>query len=53
MDIDTFICVSVPLRRTGGDLKLSGIDVPTCICDAGIKGAINGVPFHKVAIAWW
>ena len=26
---------------------MSGVDVPTCVCNAGVKGAINGVPFHK------
>ena len=35
-------------NRTGGKLQLSGVDVPTCVCNAGVKGAINGIPFHKV-----
>merc|ERR1712180_157878 len=34
-------------QRTGGNLLLTGEDVPTCICNAGIKGSINGIPFHK------
>lgn len=34
-------------QRTGGDIKLSSVDVPTCICNAGVKGAINGIPFKK------
>merc|ERR1712012_633752 len=36
-----------PKQRTGGKLQLSGVDVPTCICNAGVKGSINGIPFHK------
>jgi len=36
-----------PKLRSGGTLKLSAIDVPTCVCDEGIKGSINGVPFNK------
>ena len=35
-------------KRTGGKIQLSGVDVPTCVCNAGVKGAINGIPFHKV-----
>ena len=35
-------------NRTGGKLQLSGVDVPTCVCNAGVKGSINGIPFHKV-----
>ena len=26
---------------------VSALDSPTCICDGGLKGSINGVPFHK------
>ena len=36
-----------PTQRSGGSLHLSGVDVPTCICNTGIKGTINGVPFSK------
>merc|ERR1711962_184643 len=36
-----------PKQRTGGKIQLSGVDVPTCVCNAGVKGAINGIPFHK------
>jgi len=36
-----------PKQRTGGKLQLSGVDVPTCVCNAGVKGSINGIPFHK------
>merc|ERR1719342_122328 len=36
-----------PKLRSGGTLKLSAIDAPTCVCDEGIKGSINGIPFHK------
>jgi len=36
-----------PKTRTGGTIKISVIDSPTCICNGGIKGSINGIPFHK------
>jgi len=36
-----------PKTRTGGSVKLSVLDSPTCICNGGIKGTINGIPFHK------
>merc|ERR1719336_1660690 len=36
-----------PKLRSGGTLKMSALDSPTCICDGGLKGSINGVPFHK------
>ena len=36
-----------PKLRSGGTLKLSALDSPTCVCDGGIKGSLNGVPFHK------
>ena len=26
---------------------MSVMDSPTCVCDGGIKGSINGNPFHK------
>merc|ERR1719348_1759266 len=34
--------------RTGGTLQLTALEAPTCICNNGIKGSINGVPFNKV-----
>jgi len=34
--------------RTGGTLQLTAVEAPTCICNNGIKGSINGVPFNKV-----
>ena len=30
-----------------GSLHLAGVNTPTCICNTGIKGSINGVPFSK------
>ena len=36
-----------PTQRGGGSLHLAGVDTPTCICNTGIKGSINGVPFSK------
>ena len=36
-----------PKTRGGSTLQVAAIDSPTCICNAGIKGAINGVPFGK------
>ena len=36
-----------PTHRGGGSLHLAGVDTPTCICNTGIKGSINGVPFSK------
>ena len=36
-----------PTNRGGAPLHLVGIDTPTCICNTGIKGSINGVPFSK------
>jgi len=36
-----------PKLRSGGTLKMSVLDSPTCVCDGGIKGTLNGVPFHK------
>ena len=34
-------------QRTGGRLQLSGVDSPTCLCDTGRKGSIEGIPFNK------
>ena len=36
-----------PKLRSGGSLALYVLDSPTCICDGGIKGTLDGVPFHK------
>jgi hypothetical protein len=33
--------------RTGGTLYFAAIDAPTCICNAGVHGTINGIPFSK------
>jgi len=33
--------------RTGGNLQLTSVDAPTCVCSAGVSGTINGVPFKK------
>ena len=34
-------------QRGGGNLQLSGIDTPTCICNTGVHGSLDGVPFNK------
>jgi hypothetical protein len=34
-------------QRTGGTLYFAAIDAPTCICNAGVHGTINGIPFSK------
>merc|ERR1712192_190718 len=34
-------------QRTGGRIQLSGVNSPTCLCDTGRKGSINGIPFNK------
>ena len=34
-------------QRTGGNLYFAEIDAPTCICNAGVHGTINGIPFQK------
>merc|ERR1712142_280236 len=36
-----------PKQRTGGRLSLSVLDSPTCICNGGMKGSIQGIPFNK------
>merc|ERR1712016_317986 len=36
-----------PKLRSGGTVKMSVLDSPTCVCDGGIKGTLDGVPFHK------
>ena len=36
-----------PKQRSGGTLKMSALDTPTCVCDGGITGSLNGRPFHK------
>ena len=36
-----------PTHRSGASIHLMGIDTSTCICNIGIKGSINGVPFSK------
>merc|ERR1712117_545037 len=36
-----------PELRGGSSLHLAGLDAPTCVCNTGIKGTINGVPFGK------
>ena len=36
-----------PKQRSGGTLKMSAMDTPTCVCDGGITGSLNGRPFHK------
>ena len=33
--------------RGGATLQLIALDKPTCICNTGIKGSINGIPFGK------
>ena len=33
--------------RSGGTMNFASIDSPTCICYEGVKGSINGIPFHK------
>lgn len=33
--------------RSGGTVHFASIDSPTCICYEGVKGTINGIPFHK------
>ena len=39
-----------PKLRSGSTMKMSVMDSPTCVCDGGIKGSINGNPFHKDCI---
>ena len=36
-----------PNTRGGANLNLAALDVPTCVCNTGVKGTINGVPFSK------
>lgn len=36
-----------PKTRGGSTLHLSAINTATCVCNDGIKGSINGVPFNK------
>ena len=36
-----------PELRGGSSLHLASLDAPTCVCNTGIKGTINGVPFGK------
>jgi hypothetical protein len=33
--------------RTGGNLYFVAVDAATCICNAGVHGTINGIPFVK------
>ena len=33
--------------RGGATLQLFTLDTPSCICNTGIKGSINGIPFSK------
>ena len=33
--------------RGGATLQFFTLDTPTCICNTGIKGSINGIPFSK------
>ena len=28
-------------------MKMAVLDKPTCVCDGGVKGSLNGRPFHK------
>ena len=37
-----------PDTRGGGTLQLVAADSPSCVCNSGIKGTINGVPFEKI-----
>merc|ERR1719167_222303 len=36
-----------PKQRTGGTIHLSALNTPTCVCNTGLKGSINGIPFNK------
>jgi len=36
-----------PKTRTGGTLSLAGVEAPSCLCNQGTKGSINGIPFKK------
>lgn len=36
-----------PKQRTGGTLEVLVLDSPTCICDGGMEGSIQGIPFNK------
>ena len=33
--------------RGGANLQIYTLDSPTCLCNAGVKGSINGIPFSK------
>ena len=33
--------------RSGNTMKMAVLDKPTCVCDGGVKGSLNGRPFHK------
>ena len=36
-----------PKTRGGASLQIYTLDSPTCLCNAGVKGTINGIPFSK------
>ena len=36
-----------PKTRGGANLQIYTLDSPTCLCNAGVKGSINGIPFSK------
>ena len=40
-----------PTTRGGDSLHLHGLDALTCVCNTGVKGSINGVPFSKDCLA--
>ena len=44
---DFYILHFKTFYRGGSTLQLAALDAPTCICNVGIKGTINGVPFSK------
>ena len=33
--------------RTGSTIELGAVNKSTCLCDLGVKGSINGIPFSK------
>ena len=39
-----------PSTRGGANLNLASLDTPTCVCNTGVKGTINGIPFSKTCL---
>lgn len=37
--------------RSGSEIRLISVDSSTCICDDGVSGTINGIPFSKNCVS--